>query len=313
MNPSVEDCIVIGAGLSGLAAARTLQDAGLGVLLLDKGRRVGGRMASRHFEGAHFDYGAQFFTARDPVFRRVIDGFLGTAVAIPWFDREGETRYCSPLGMNALPQYLAEGLRLVCGVTVAAVRRDKNLWRVVTGDGDVYSSEVLVVTTPVPQALTLLDLNAEVRKDLSTIDYHRCLAILAVLEGDSAIPAPGFLRISKEPLQTLADNGQKGLEGVVTGVTILADPAFSLRHWETPKEEAARLLLAAAAPWLGSSVTHWRYHRWRYSQPVQTFDARCYGVEGGPPLVLAGDAFGGPRVEGAFLSGVAAANWLLER
>jgi predicted NAD/FAD-dependent oxidoreductase len=71
--------------------------------------------------------------------------------------------------------------------------------------------------------------------------------------------------------------------------------------------------LAAAAPWLGSPVTHWRYHRWRYSQPVQTFPARCYGIATAPPLVLAGDAFGGPRVEGAFLSGVAAARWLLAR
>jgi renalase len=313
MNSPVEDCIVIGAGLSGLAAARTLQSAGLGVLLLDKGRRVGGRMASRHFEGAHFDYGAQFFTARDPEFRRVVDGFLGTDAAAPWFDREGETRYCSPLGMNALPQSLAEGLRVVCGVTVAAVRRDQNLWRIVTEEGEEYSTEVLVVTTPVPQALALLELSEQARNDLSTIEYHRCVAILAVLAGESAIPAPGFLRIAQEPLQTLADNRQKGLDGEMTGVTILAGPAFSLLHWETAKEEAAKLLLAAATPWLGSPVTHWRYHRWRYSQPVQTFDARCYGIEGGPPLVLAGDAFGGPRVEGAFLSGVAAANWLLER
>ncbi len=313
MNPSIEDCIVIGAGLSGLAAARTLESAGLGVLLLDKGRRVGGRMASCHFEGALFDYGAQFFSARDPEFRRLIDGFLGTAVAVPWFDRDGETRYCSPLGMNALPQYLAEGLRIICGVTVASVRRDQRLWRVVTEDGEVYSTEVLVVTTPVPQALAFLELEEQAKKDLITIEYHRCLAILAVLEGDSAIPAPGFLRVSQEPLQTLADNRQKGLDGDATGVTILATPAFSLLHWETPKEEAAKLLLAAAAPWLGSTVLHWRYHRWRYSQPVQTFDDRYYGVEGDPPLVLAGDAFGGPRVEGAYLSGIAAANWLLAK
>jgi renalase len=313
MNPPVEDCIVIGAGLSGLAAARTLHGAGLGVLLLDKGRRVGGRMASRHFEGAHFDYGAQFLTARDPEFRRVIDGFLGTAVAAPWFDYEGETRYCSPLGMNSLPQYLAEGLRIACEVTVATVRRDQNLWRIVTTTGEVHSTEVLVVTVPVPQALALLELDAEARNDLSAIEYHRCLAILAVLEGESAIPAPGFVRVAQEPLQTLADNRQKGLDGEATGVTVLAGPAFSLQHWDTPKEEAAQLLLAAAAPWLGSPVKHWRYHRWRYSQPIQTFDARYYGIEGNPPLVFAGDAFGGPRVEGAFLSGIAAANWLLEK
>lgn len=313
MNHPVEDCIVIGAGLAGLAAARTLENAGLSVFLLDKGRRVGGRMASRHFQGVHFDYGAQFFSARDPEFRRVIDGFLGTAVASPWFDRDGETRYCSPLGMNALPQFLADGLRIRCEVTVAAIRRDQHLWRIVTENGEVYSTEILVLTTPVPQALELLEFSEQVRNDLGAIEYHRCLAIMAVLEGDSAIPAPGFLRVTQEPLQTLSDNRQKGLEGDATGVTILASPAYSLLHWDVPKEEVASQLLAAAAPWLGSPVTHWRYHRWRYSQPVQTFDGRYYGVEGSPLLVLAGDAFGGPRVEGAFLSGIAAANWLLAK
>jgi renalase len=313
MRPEIEDCIVIGAGLSGLAAARTLQHAGLGVLVLDKGRRPGGRMASRHFEGAHFDYGAQFFSARDPEFRRLIDGFLGTALAAPWFDREGETRYCSRLGMNALPSHLAEDLRIQCGVTVVSVRRDQNLWRVTAEDGAIYSTEVLIVTAPVPQAMALLELDEQARKDLGTVEYHRCIAILAVLTGSSAIPAPGFLRIAQPPLQTLADNQQKGLASSATGVTIHATPSFSLLHWDTPQEEAAGLLLDAAAPWLGSEVTHWRYHRWRYSQPVHTFDSRFYAVEGGPPLVLAGDAFGGPRVEGAYLSGIAAANWLLER
>lgn len=313
MNPAVEDCIVIGAGLSGLAAARTLHNAGLDVLLLDKGRRVGGRMASRHFEGARFDYGAQFFSARDPEFRRLVDGLLGTAMAAPWFDHEGETRYYSPQGMHALPQHLAEDLRVVCGATVTAVQRDQRWWRIATEEGQVYSTEVLVVTTPVPQALALLELDEQARRDLSTIEYHRCLAILAVLEDRSAIPGPGFLRIAKEPLQSLADNRQKGLESDVTGVTILASPSFSLLHWETPKEEAAQLLIDAAAPWLGSRVMHWRYHRWRYSQPVHAFASPFYGVAGDPPLVLAGDAFGGPRVEGAFLSGIAAANWLLER
>ena len=103
------------------------------------------------------------------------------------------------------------------------------------------------------------------------------------------------------------------MESEAVGVTILADAGFSLQHWDTPREEAAPLLLAAAAPYLGSNVSHWRYHRWRYSNPVQIYPERFYGLDQTPPLALAGDAFGGPRVEGAFLSGHAAANWLLTK
>ncbi len=313
MDHPVEDCIIIGAGLSGLAAAKSLDAAGLNVLVLDKGRRPGGRMASREYEGAMFDYGAQFLTARDPDFRRLIDGFLGTALVIPWFERATETRYCSPLGMNALPEFLAGSLRVQCGVTVSTIRRDGAVWRVIAADGSVYSAEALIVTAPLPQTLELVELPSDIRNALSAIEYHRCIAILAVLDGPSAIPEPGYLRLSQAPLQTLSDNRQKGMDSEAVGVTILADGDFSLQHWDTPKEEAAQILLAAAAPYLGSKVTHWRYHRWRFSDPVQTYPARFYGLDQTPPLALAGDAFGGPRVEGAFLSGHAAAHWLLTK
>ena len=65
-------CIVIGAGIAGLLAARTLQEHGLRVTVLDKGRGVGGRMATRRIGSAVFDHGAQFFTARDPQFDTLI-------------------------------------------------------------------------------------------------------------------------------------------------------------------------------------------------------------------------------------------------
>ena len=41
------DIVVIGAGMSGIACARVLRAAGLPVRLIDKGRGVGGRMATR--------------------------------------------------------------------------------------------------------------------------------------------------------------------------------------------------------------------------------------------------------------------------
>ena len=54
------DCLIVGAGIAGLVAARSLQSRGFSVLVLDKGRGVGGRLATRNFEGGRFDYGAQF-------------------------------------------------------------------------------------------------------------------------------------------------------------------------------------------------------------------------------------------------------------
>lgn len=55
------DVVVIGAGISGLVAATALEARGLTVTVLDKGRGVGGRMATRRGStaGAVFDHGAQ--------------------------------------------------------------------------------------------------------------------------------------------------------------------------------------------------------------------------------------------------------------
>jgi predicted NAD/FAD-dependent oxidoreductase len=39
--------VVIGAGMSGIACTRALRAAGLPVRLIDKGRGIGGRMATR--------------------------------------------------------------------------------------------------------------------------------------------------------------------------------------------------------------------------------------------------------------------------
>ncbi|HKH76409.1 MAG TPA: FAD-dependent oxidoreductase, partial [Rubrobacteraceae bacterium] len=64
MPPTIESCVVVGAGLSGLVAAQTLQDAGTRVAVLEAEDKVGGRMRTDRVGGGVFDHGAQFFTAR---------------------------------------------------------------------------------------------------------------------------------------------------------------------------------------------------------------------------------------------------------
>ena len=85
-NPKAEAkrCLIIGAGIAGLLAARTLQERGLQVTVLDKGRGVGGRMATRRIGSAVFDHGAQFFTARDPRFQALVNSWLAAEVAAEW-------------------------------------------------------------------------------------------------------------------------------------------------------------------------------------------------------------------------------------
>jgi renalase len=170
----------------------------------------------------------------------------------------------------------------------------------------------------VPQSLKLLAAGLasppeRIRGDLEQIRYAPCLAVLAQLPGVSLIPTPGGLWLPGEPIAWMADNQLKGVSSAEgAAVTIHAGPQFSQAHWATPEAEVTSALLAAATPWLGSMPVRTQLHRWRYSLPLRVHPERCVVLREPAPLVFAGDAFGGPRVEGAALSGLAAGAALAE-
>jgi len=323
MNPdSHPNVIVVGAGISGLLAARALQTNGARVLVLDKGRGVGGRLATRRSDLGAFDHGAQFFTARDPHFRLLVEAWQTAGVVRSWATgfaladgtskRDGETRFCGVTGMAAIARHLANGLDVKVNAKVVCVQTEGRGWVVTTEAGERFSSRALLLTPPVPQSLELLatgnfPLPEPVRSDLKDIEYAPCLALLAQLSGPSRTPEPGGLWFDGEPISWMGDNQRKGVSSAAgAAVTIHAGPQFSRAHWETPEAEVTATLLAAAAPWLGSVPVQTKLHRWRYSLPLRVHPERCVVVLEPAPLVFAGDAFGGRRVEGAALSGLAA-------
>lgn len=314
------DVVVIGAGMAGLIAAGELKRAGLRVLVLDKGRGVGGRIATRRIGGATFDHGAQFITQRDPRFAAVLEKGRNLGALEEWGQAgadglENERRWRGKPAMSAVAKYLSLGLDLQLETPVTAVRLNGERWQLETTTGRTFLAGAVVLTPPVPQSIALLDaggltLAPELRTRLAAIEYERCLTIMALLDGPSRIPPPGGFTPPDGPIAWIADNQLKGISAE-PAVTIHATPAFSLEHWDRDRNESARALLNAAVPWLGAEVTSFQVHGWRYSKPKRVDPAPCVLVSQSPRLVLAGDAFAGPLVEGAALSGWAAAEAIL--
>jgi predicted NAD/FAD-dependent oxidoreductase len=314
------DVLVIGAGMAGLIAAVELQRAGRRVLVFDKGRGVGGRLASRRIDRATFDHGAQFITTRDPRFAAVLERGRQNGAMEEWCrgfagSVDGHARWRGKPAMSAVAKHLAIGLDLLLETQVVALRRADDRWRAETATGRTFTAGAVVLTPPVPQSLAMLDaggivLAPEMRTRLAAIEYERCLAVMAVLDGPSRIPPPGGLVPADGPIAWIADNQLKGISAEPT-VTVHATHAFSLEHWERDRQESGRALLEAGAEWLGAGVKTFQVHGWRYSKPMRVDEEPCVLVSKSPPLVLAGDAFAGPRVEGAALSGWAAAEAIL--
>jgi hypothetical protein len=173
----------------------------------------------------------------------------------------------------------------------------------------------VVLTPPAPQSLAIMDagglsLEAEIRTRVEGIEYERCLAVMAALSGPSRLAPPGGLAPVDGPIAWIADNQLKGISAT-PAVTIHATHAFSAAHWEQDRQQSGRQLLGAAAPSLGAGILAFQVHGWRYSKPRRADEQPCLTVSRDPPLVIAGDGFAGPRVEGAALSGRAAAEAIL--
>ncbi len=312
--------LVIGAGISGLVAAAELQRAGLGVRVLDKGRGFGGRLASRRIGDAAFDHGAQFLTAEGPRFAALLEPMIRDRTLVPWSGSDDGAaqpdRWRGEPSMSAVAKRLALGLDVRLETPVTGLRSVGYGWSVETGSGGPFTADAVVLTPPLPQSLALLDeggfvLPAGLRPQLEAVDYDRCIAVLAVLEGPSQLPPSGAVTPTEGPVAWIADNRTKGISRA-PAVTIHATPAFSLEHWDEDRTEVGRRLLAAAAPRLGVGVRDFQVHGWRFSRPRRWHTEPCVRVGEAPQLILAGDGFAGPRAEDAANSGWAAAALLLQ-
>jgi len=326
MYASTDPFLIVGAGLSGLVAARWLDALGYETIVLEQAPDIGGRMATRRFGEARFDSGAQFFTVRDPQFRRMVNQWLAAGVATEWSRgftspsgharHDGHARFRGVPGMDGVPRYLAEGLDVRLNQTVTAAAVNGRFWQLTLDNGETIHGRALLLTPPLPQTLAILStggfsLPQEQLDLLSAVDYAPCLALLVELEGQSRLPSPGGMQLHGEPLTFIGDNSQKGVSPGVCTATIHAGPNFSETYWDSPDEEIAALLLDEASYWIGAPEKGWRLDRWRYCVPKEIVPQRLLHIPGPPQLVLAGDVFGGPRVEGAALSGLAAAEQLL--
>ena len=331
MSENQRSCIIVGAGLSGLLAASTLQREGWDVTDLDKSRDVGGRMATRRVGRGNFDHGAQFFTVRGERFAGLVEDWLGSGVAAEWTrgfadsegrpNEDGYPRYRGAEGMASIPKYISRGLDVRTGERAVRVYDFDDGWEVVCESGLRVSGNALVLAAPVPQAVDLAlsgsySLPDGARSHLEAVSYDPCLALMVLLDGSTGVPEPGGMQIKGEPLDWISDNRRKGISEA-PALTVHAGPEWSRSHFEDDEMEITESMISRASGHLGTdlapAVIETSLARWRYSWVKNPHPDPCLVASDDPPLVFCGDAFGQPKVEGAALSGLAAAGHLKSR
>ena len=321
---------IIGAGLSGLTAAHALKES-CSVVLFDKSRGVGGRMSTRYAPSPdigqyEFDHGAQYFTARDPHFQDAVERAIEQGVVAPWAGRafylkdgamerdRGGDRFVAVPRMNSWAKHLAEGLDITLGARVSSLSRQDGTWTLIFEDGAKRGGfDAVICAVPSVQAQALLPAEFSGMKAIQTTKMDACFALMVGFDKPHDFGWDS-LRVNNNVNAWLAVNSDKpGRAKAKTTLMVHAAPDWSNEHAEADRDWVRAEMEASASELCGkhiSAASHITLHRWLYAS-VSASPQQAALIDLNKGLIACGDWCLGGRVEGAFLSGLAAADSLL--
>lgn len=326
---------VVGAGIAGLRAAALLSPHAR-VVVFEKSRGFGGRLATRRAGAFSFDHGAPYFRARDPEFVAYVADLAARGLVAPWCARfaeidgawiearatwdearatwdEADAHYVGVPGMSAVGRHMAQGLDVRLETRIVALHADGAGWRLESEGGESHGPfDALILALPAAQALDLLPPDSPLTESARAARMQGCFALMLGYENPLASPFDAAL-VRGSPLSWISANHTKPGRDAAPALVALSANDWADTHIEDDPEAVTQTLLAALASILGEGVreaSHRALHRWRFANsgrartPLAAFDAPRR-------LAVCGDWLVQGRVEAAFLSGSLAAREVL--
>ena len=332
---------VVGAGVAGIACARTLVQAGHRVTVFEKSAGLGGRMATRRSAFGTFDHGAQYFTVRDARFARALETTPGlckrwSANTVRVLDELGrltaaglparEAHWVPTPGMNALvrawAQPLADAHQVEMQTRVVRLERDAldaTRWQLQTaGENDsqhVFSGfDGVILSIPSPQARELLHKSKQCPAIIQQTDAVRVapcwtlmLAFPQAMQPDMSALGPQWnaARSTHHRIAWLARESSKPGRGSIERWTVQASAAWSLEHLQDDAQRVQDKLLKAFSEVTGirAEPAHVEAQRWLYAQTTTPL-GKSHLWDANASIGVCGDWCIGHRVEDAFVSGL---------
>lgn len=310
---------IIGAGLSGLVLARQLRNAA-DVILFEKSRGVGGRIATRYADDYEFDHGAQFFTARTAAFRNFLRPLADDGVVANWTARFAEldrkrtrdlrswggdyAHYVGTPRMNAIGKYLSQGLDIRLHLRIAEVLRGKGKWVLLDSNGDAHDGfDWLVLTAPAPQTADL----ANAFPDLVAVSQARqmraCFALMLGFASPLELPWQAAV-VRDADISWICVNSSKPGRAKPFTMLVHSTNAWAAAHIDDEIDGVRGRMIDEASTVCGIDLRVADYcglHRWRYANIDRQGGPDCY-INDDAKLAACGDWFVRGRVEAAFTS-----------
>jgi renalase len=329
MKTSLEIAIV-GAGMAGVRAAQLLQSAGHRVRIFEKSTGAGGRMSTRRSSAGDanlaFDHGAQYFTARDARFIAWLAPWLESGLVQPWhgkivaiapdgalLEKQDTLRLVAQPAQNALLRAAAQGCSVQLNCEIVALTQQGRSWTLQARSDEQFPGfDYVLLCLPAAQAAQLCPADAGAQRFAQSCQMQPCWAVMVAFDSPILAPFDGAF-VNHGPLSWVARNSSKpGRDTLKDAWVLHASAAYSAANLDQSPEWVQAQLLAAFAQSVGvlPPVHFLSCHRWRYASGALLAPTACF-FDAQSGIGMAGDWCAGGKVEGAFLSGTALANCVL--
>ncbi len=326
------DIAVIGAGLAGLTCAQKLQQAGHSVIVVEKSRGLGGRLATRRLAKTHADHGVCYIQPQQAAFQQFIQTLCDQGIVHTWTDgihtldtagnlhapSRQATCYAAPHGATAIAKHLAQDLEVLRAQKVVALTPLENAWQLQSEDATLeLSARQVVMAIPAPQAVEIVapiaGFDPQCLTQLRAVEFAPTITAIAAypktLQSQAQqLPWRGIQCLDHAELSWIGLDSSKQIDPVQPTLIVHSSAKFAAAHQHSDDLSAIGQRLLDRAATLADWIAHpevLQVHRWRYALAQNPLSETFLKARAHAPLWFCGDWCGGDRLEAAYLSGTA--------
>ncbi len=307
----VFDTVIVGAGISGLVAGSRIQAKGNKVVILEKSRSVGGRIATRRDDLSTYDHGAQFYKIAIHSNTAIDDFWTKKNITQTWFTENAHHFKSSAGGLTHLAKSIAESLDIIFNEKLIEIKNPdefQKCYQLICESGKLILAKKIILSCPLPQTLDILKKsNIQFPNDLEKIAYAKALVGLFELQStEENLKNFKYQSEINSAIFSLCNQLSKNVSKTLA-FTCTMTPDWSEIHFDQTEESILGKIQNEFSHFIKSIDEHAiivksQLKKWRFSHPNQIYQSLHLDLMDNGEILLIGDAFGGASIAGAIHS-----------
>lgn len=305
------DTVIVGAGISGLVAGSRIQAKGNKVVILEKSRSVGGRIATRRDDLAIYDHGAQFYKIPINSNTTTDDFWTQKNISQTWFTENAHHFKSSAGGLTHLAKSIAEPLEIIFNEKLIQIKNpneSQKCYQLICETGNIFLSKQVILSCPLPQTVEILKKsNMAFPHDLEKIIYAKALVGLFEVQSSNENLRNFKYQSNINSAIFSASNQLSKNVSKTLAFSCTMTPDWSEIHFDESEESILWQIQIEFNHFIKSidehaTIVKSQLKKWRLSHPHQIYESLQLDLLENGEILLIGDAFGGASISGAIRS-----------